>query len=120
MTRGADTCAAMALAVRRLSPVIITTWMPMLPSVCTASADSAFTVSAMANMAQSVPAEERCAVRGQSSRRAAAVAGVTSPSIATRTAVCPLASWLAMAASTSASTWWPFLRIHSLFPITTE
>lgn len=54
----ARTCAAMALAVRRLSPVIISTWMPMLLSVCTASADSALTGSAMANMAQSVPAEE--------------------------------------------------------------
>lgn len=55
---GAATCAAMALAVRRLSPVIITTWMPMLLRVWTARADSAFTVSAMANMAQRDPAQE--------------------------------------------------------------
>lgn len=86
----AGTCAAMALAVRRLSPVIITTWMPMLLSVWTARADSAFTVSAMANMAQSEPAQETRGERG-SSWRAAAGWG-TSPSMATRTAVCPLAS----------------------------
>lgn len=54
----------MALAVRRLSPVIITTSTPMLLRVCTARADSAFTVSATANMAHSTPAEGRRGERG--------------------------------------------------------
>lgn len=54
----------MALAVRRLSPVIITTSTPMLLRVCTASADSTFTVSATANMAHSTPAEGRHGERG--------------------------------------------------------
>lgn len=45
----------MAFAVRLLSPVIMTTSMPMLLSVYTANADSGFTVSAMANMAHRTP-----------------------------------------------------------------
>lgn len=52
------TWAAMALAVRLLSPVIMTTSMPILLSVCTANAASVLTVSAMANMAHSTPARK--------------------------------------------------------------
>lgn len=52
------TCVAIALAVRRLSPVIMTTSMPMLFRVWTANAASTFTVSAMANMAHNTPEKE--------------------------------------------------------------